>query len=319
MIAYIIRRAAQAIVVLLLVTLIIFALMRYLPGDPVLLYISQDEWSRMTSQEEIDALRHKFGTDRPIPVQYVDWLGGVIRGDLGDSIFLGTKVTKEIARALPKTLYVGLVAWIVAHLFGIPAGIICAVRRGKWQDTVLTLTANVGMTAPIFWVGILLIYGVGLKLRLLPIQGYTSPFDDLGLSLKKIIMPVFCMALPHMAGSTRQVRSAMLETTRQDYIRTAWAKGLDERTIVLRHAIRNGMIPVVTLSAMTIPHLFGGSVLIENVFNIPGMGRLATEALFSQDYAIVQGIVLVTATIIVVTNFLVDVSYGAIDPRIRQR
>jgi peptide/nickel transport system permease protein len=319
MFAYVLRRAFQAIIVLFLVTFIVFALMRLLPGDPILVYVSQDEWSRITSQEEIDKLRHEFGTDRPIPVQYVDWLGGVVRGDLGDSIFLGTKVTEEIGRALPKTLYVGGVAWIVAHLIGIPAGIICAVRRGKWQDTLLTVTANLGITVPIFWLGILLIYGVGLKLGWLPIQGYTSPTDDLAMSLKKIVMPVFCMALPHMAGATRQTRSAMLEVIQQDYIRTAWSKGLDEKAVIARHGIRNGMIPVVTLGVMTIPRLFGGSVLIENVFNIPGMGRLATEALFSQDYAIVQGIVLVIATIVVVTNFLVDISYGLIDPRIRHR
>jgi peptide/nickel transport system permease protein len=303
--------------VLLLVTFIVFALMRLLPGDPILVYVSQDEWSRITSQEEIDALRHEYVTDRPIVVQYVDWLWGVVRGDLGDSIFLGTQVTEEIGRALPKTLYVGSIAWIVSHLFGLPAGIICAVRRGKWQDTVLTLLANIGITAPVFWVGILLIYGVGLKLGWLPIQGYTSPFDDFWLSTKQLVMPVFCMALPHMAGSTRQTRSAMLEVIGQDYVRTAWSKGLDERTIIVRHVIRNGIIPVVTLSAMTIPGLFGGSVLIENVFNIPGIGRLATEALFSQDYAIVQGIVLMIAIIIVLTNLLVDISYGWIDPRIR--
>lgn len=319
MFAYVVRRAIQAIVVLLIVTFIVFALMRLLPGDPILVYVSQDEWSRITSQEEIDRLRHEFGTDRPIPVQYVDWLGGVVRGDLGDSIFLGTKVTTEVGRALPKTLYLSVVAWIVAHLFGIPAGIICAVRRGKWQDSLLTIAANIGITVPIFWLGILLIYGVGLKLGWLPIQGYTSPFEDLGLSIKKIIMPVFCMALPHMAGSTRQTRSAMLEVVQQDYIRTAWSKGLDEKAVIGKHAIRNGMIPVVTLGAMTIPQLFAGAVFIENVFNIPGMGRLATEALFSQDYAIVQGIVLIISTITVVTNFLVDVSYGLIDPRIRHR
>ena len=319
MAAFILRRAVQAVVVLLLVTFIVFALMRLLPGDPILVYVSQDEWSRVTSQEEIDALRHEYGTDRPIVVQYVDWLGGVLQGDLGESIFLGTEVTEEIARALPVTLYLGVTAWIVAHLFGLPAGVICAVRHNEWQDTLLTFLANIGITVPIFWLGILMIYFFGLQLRWFPIQGYTSPLEDFSLSIQQIIMPVFCMALPPMAGSTRQTRSAMLETTRQDYIRTAWAKGLSERSVISRHAVRNGLIPVVTLSVMTIPRLFGGAVLIENVFNIPGMGRLATEALFSQDYAIVQGIVLVVAIIIIVTNFLVDVSYGWIDPRIRHR
>ncbi len=317
MIAYIIRRAIQAVFVLILVTLIVFFLMRLLPGDPILVYISQDDFTRVTSQEEIDTLRHKFGTDRPLMVQYFNWLAGVVRGDLGQSIFLGTTVTEEIGRAIPKTLYLGAIAWIMAHLFGLPAGIICAIRQRKWQDTTLTVLANIGITAPIFWVGILLIYGFGLKLRWLPIQGYTSPFDDFWLSLRQIIMPVFCLALPHMAGATRQTRSAMLEVIRQDYIRTAWAKGLGERTIVIRHAVRNGIIPVITLGGMTIPLIFGGQVLIETIFNVPGMGRLAVNALFTQDYAIVQGVVLVIAVIVVLTNFLVDISYAWIDPRIR--
>ena len=319
MTSFIIRRAGQAIVVLILVTLIVFSLMRLLPGDPVLLYLSQDSYSRMTSQEEIDAVRHKFGTDRPLMVQYVDWIANVLRGDLGKSIFMGTTVTEEVGRALPKTLYIGILAWIVSHLFGIPAGIICAVRRGKWQDTLLTFIANIGITAPIFWLSILLIYLFGLQLEWLPIQGFTSPFDDFGKSVSQLILPVFCMSFGHMAGSTRQTRSAMLEVIGQDFIRTAWSKGLSERAVIVKHAIRNGIIPVVTLSAMTIPGLFGGSVFIENVFNIPGMGRLATQALFSKDYAITQGVVLIIATIIVTTNFLVDVSYGLIDPRIRHR
>ena len=315
--SYIIQRAMQAIVVLFIVTLGVFLLMRLLPGDPILVYISRDDFSRVSSQEEIDRLRHEFGTDRPLYVQYADWISGVVRGDLGDSIFLGTSVTEEVARAMPRTVYIGTIAWIVAHLIGVPAGIICAVRQGKWQDTVLTVLANAGVTAPIFWIGILLVYTFGLKLDLLPIQGYTSPFEDLSLSLQQIVMPVFCLALPPMSGATRQTRSAMLEVIRQDYIRTAWAKGLGERAVVMRHAVRNGIIPVVTLGGLTIPRIFGGAVLIETIFNIPGMGRLAVDALFSQDYAIVQGIVLITAIIIVVTNFLIDISYGWIDPRIR--
>lgn len=317
MTTYIIRRALQALVVLMLVTLVVFLLMRLLPGDPILVYISQDEWTRATTPEDVAAIRAQFGTDRPLAVQYFDWLGGVLRGDLGESIFTGATVNEEIKRALPKTIYIGSIAWIVAHLIGIPAGIICAVRQGKWQDNVLTVLANAGVTAPIFWVGILLIYGLGLKLALLPIQGYTSPFDDLGESLLKIIMPVFCLALPHMSGATRQTRSAILEVVREDYVRTAWSKGLSERTVILRHIVRNGIMPVVTLGGLTIPRILGGQVLIETIFNIPGMGRLAVNALFSQDYAIVQGVVLVIALIVVATNFLVDLTYGWIDPRIQ--
>ena len=302
---------------IILATLIVFLIMRLLPGDPILLYVSQDEFTRITSPEEIAALRAQFGLDKPLLIQYVNWIAGVVHGDLGESIFMGTTVAEEIGRALPVTLHLGIVAWVVAHLFGVPAGVITAVRRGRWSDTVLTTLANIGITAPIFWVGILLIYGFGLHLGWLPIQGYTKPWEDFWLSTRQLIMPAFCMALPHMAGATRQTRSAMLEVIRQDYIRTAWAKGLRERVVVMRHAIRNGIIPVVTLAGMSIPRVFGGAVLIEVVFNIPGMGRLAVDALFSQDYAIVQGVVLMISAIIVVSNFIVDISYGWIDPRIR--
>ena len=317
MTTYIIRRLIQAFFVMILATMIVFCIMRLLPGDPILLYLSQDEYSRMTSQEEIDALRHKFGLDKSLPGQYVDWISGVVRGDLGNSIFFGTTVTEEIARALPITFHLGIITFILANMIGIPAGIICAIRRGKWSDTVLTVAANLGITAPVFWFGILMIYFFGLYLGWLPIQGYTSPAEDFWLSTQKIIMPVICLLLFPLSGTVRQTRSAMLEVIRQDYIRTAWSKGLSERSVVMRHAVRNGIIPVVTLAGMGIPHIFGGQVLIETVFNLPGMGRLAVEALFSQDYAIVQGVALIMSLVVVISNLVVDISYGWIDPRVR--
>lgn len=291
--------------------------MRLLPGDPILLFVSQDEYTRTTSQEDIDALRKKFGLDKSLPRQYVDWIGGVLHGDFGESIFFGTTVMEEIGSALPITFYLGIITFILANLIGIPAGVICAVRRGKWSDTLLTLLANIGITAPIFWLGILLIYFFGLYLGWLPIQGYTSPFEDFSLSIQKLIMPIICLVLFPLAGTVRQTRSAMLEIIQQDYIRTAWAKGLTERTIIIRHAVRNGIIPVVTLAGMGIPMILGGQVLIETVFNIPGMGRLAVNALFSQDYAVTQGVILIMSTVIVLSNLLVDLSYGWIDPRVR--
>ncbi len=291
--------------------------MRLLPGDPILLFVSQDEYTRTTSQEDIDALRKKFGLDKSLPRQYVDWIGGVLHGDFGESIFFGTTVMEEIGSALPITFYLGIITFILSNLIGIPAGVICAVRRGKWSDTLLTLLANIGITAPIFWLGILLIYFFGLYLGWLPIQGYTSPFEDFSLSIQKLIMPIICLVLFPLAGTVRQTRSAMLEIIQQDYIRTAWAKGLTERTIIIRHAVRNGIIPVVTLAGMGIPMILGGQVLIETVFNIPGMGRLAVNALFSQDYAVTQGVILIMSTVIVLSNLLVDLSYGWIDPRVR--
>ena len=315
MYAYIVRRLLTALVVLLIVSAVVFIIMHLLPGDPILLYLSQDTVTAFTTEEIITA-RHEFGLDKPLIVQYLNWLSGVLHGDLGESIFRSTKVTEEISAALPITLYLGTLAWVISHIIAIPAGVICAVKRGKWIDTILTITANIGITAPQFWVGILLIYVFGLYLNWLPIFGYTSPFDDLWLSIKKVIMPVFCLSLVPLSGCVRQTRSAMLEVVRQDYIRTAWSKGLAERVVILRHAIKNGIIPVVTLAGMAVPLIIGGQVLIETVFGIPGIGRLSVTALFSRDYAIVQGIVLVIAVFVVLVNLLVDIAYGWLDPRI---
>ena len=314
--AYIIRRLLLALVVLILSTLVVFVIMHLLPGDPILLYLSQDAYSRFTPEELTNA-RHEYGLDKPVIVQYFNWLWGVLHGDLGKSIFRNTKVTQEIGDALPVTLYTGILAWVVSHMIAIPAGIICAVKRGKRIDTVLTVLANIGITAPQFWVGILLIYVFGLWLNWLPIFGYTSPFVDLGLSIKKVIMPVFCLSLFPLSGCVRQTRSAMLEVIRQDYIRTAWSKGLNERQVIFKHALRNALIPVVTLIGINIRQIFGGQVLIETVFSIYGMGKLSVDALFSSDYAIVQGVILVVAVVVVLSNLVVDLSYGWIDPRIR--
>ena len=315
MYAYIVRRLLSALVVLLIITAVVFTIMHLLPGDPILLYLSQSTVTAFTP-EEIIAARHEFGLDKPLIAEYLNWLSGVLHGDLGESIFRSTKVTEEIGNALPITLYLGTLAWVISHVIAIPAGVICAVKRGKWIDTILTITANIGITAPQFWVGILLIYVFGLYLNWLPIFGYTSPFDDLWLSIKKVIMPVFCLSLVPLSGCVRQTRSAMLEVVRQDYIRTAWSKGLAERVVILRHAIKNGIIPVVTLAGMAVPLIIGGQVLIETVFGIPGIGRLSVTALFSRDYAIVQGIVLVIAVFVVLVNLFVDIAYGWLDPRI---
>jgi len=315
--AFLIRRLMQAFVVVILLTILIFLMMRLLPGDPVLLYVSMDEFNEVTTKEELAALRHKFGLDRPLYVQYADWISGVVRGDLGDSIFLNVSVTEEMGKALPKTMFLGGLAWVLAVFIGIPFGIIAAIRRGRWIDTIVTVTGNLGITAPIFWIGIMLIHLFSVTLGWLPVHGYTSVFSDPVLGIKKIVMPVFCLALFPMAGTSRQTRSAMLEVIRQDYIRTAWAKGLGEFTITMRHALKNGVIPIITLAGMQIRGIIGGSVLIESVFNIPGMGRLAVEGLQNKDYAIVQGVILMIAIFTTGLNLIVDISYGYIDPRIR--
>ncbi len=316
MFIYLTKRILQAIAVVILSSFLVFGVMHWLPGDPILMYITSDTYKQHT-QAEIDQLRHQYGLDRPVIVQYADWLGNAVTGDFGKSIIRGTSVSSELGQALPRTIYIGLVAFIFAHIIGIPMGIICAVRRGRWLDNVITALANLGMTVPVFWLGIILIYVFSLKLHWLPVGGYTSPFEDFGTSLKQLVMPAFCLALGPLAGVTRQTRSAMLDVIHQDYIRTAWAKGLRERVVVSKHIIKNGILPVVTLSGMAIPMVIGGAVLVENVFNYMGMGKLATLGLFTKDYAVVQGVVLVVAVIVVFCNLIVDISYGYLDPRVR--
>jgi peptide/nickel transport system permease protein len=314
---YIIRRLFQSFIVIMLVTIMVFLLIRLLPGDPILLYLSGDQASGGVAQETIDALRHEYGLDRPLPVQYVTWIWKVLHLDLGDSIFLNNTVRNELARAIPKTLMIGFLGLLLAIIMAIPAGVLAAVRRGTWIDTGVTLFANIGVTIPVFWLGIMLIEMFALRLGWLPVQGYTSPLIDFGEGISTIIMPVLCLAFFPLCALTRQTRSGMLEIIHQDYIRTAWSKGLSEATIIRRHALKNSLLPVVTVIGMMARVTIGGQVLIETVFNIPGMGRLAVEGLQNQDYAVVQGVILLTAVIVTTINLIVDLSYGWLDPRIR--
>jgi peptide/nickel transport system permease protein len=316
MTTYILRRLFQSVIVLLIVTILVFFAMRLLPGDPILMLITTDELSTSTS-EELTALRHKFGLDRPMFIQYVSWLSNAVRGDLGVSILHSTNVTDEIIDRIPVTIYLGLMAFIIGILVGLPLGVVSAIRRGRWIDTWVTLLANLGITVPTFWLGILMIYFFSLYLGILPVQGYTAPFDNFWSSIRHAAMPVFCLSVFPIASSARQTRSSMLEVMGRDYIRTARAKGLREMVIVFRHALKNALIPVVTLVGLTLRNIIGGSVLIETVFNVPGMGRLAVDAVLSQDYAIVQGVTLLIAVVVMLANLLVDLSYGWLDPRIR--
>jgi peptide/nickel transport system permease protein len=316
--AYIIRRIFFSLLIIVIVTILVFLGMRLLPGDPVLLIISRSE-SRQITEEEIALLRHEYGLDKPMVVQYFDWMGGVLRGDLGKSIHTNRPVFNELARRIPITLHLTVLAFILSICIGVPAGVICAIRRGRWVDTIVTTLANAGITIPVFWLGIVLMYVFALQLNWLPIFGYTSPFKDFWLNTRQIIMPVFCLAVYPLASLARQTRSSMLEVMHQDYIRTAWSKGLRERLVILRHALKNSLIPVVTLIGTQTPQLVGGSVFVETVFNIPGMGRLAVTSMFDQDYPVTQGVILIIAIAVVLSNLVVDLSYGWIDPRIRYR
>jgi peptide/nickel transport system permease protein len=313
---YILRRIIQAFIVLVLVTVIVFFAMRLLPGDPIYMILTAGQMSNVT-EEQVQALRHEYGLDRPLVTQYLSWVGGILHGDFGVSITQKISPASFLRQGVPVTLNLSLDAFIISLIIGIPAGVVCAIRRGTWIDTVITVLANIGITIPIFWLGTMLIYVFSLQFHLLPVQGYTSPFTDLVKNIRQTIMPVFCLAIFPISAIARQTRSSMLEVMRQDYIRTAWSKGLRERLVVMKHALKNGLIPVVTLAGLGLSIILGGSVLIETVFNIQGVGQIMVTAVFSHDYPVVQGFILFVATAVLAINFIVDVSYGWLDPRIR--
>lgn len=315
MTSYIVRRLLLGVVVLLAVSVLIFGLMHLLPGDPLLLYVGGGDLQQY-SPERIELLRVEYGLDRPLVTQYFSWLGGVFHGDLGESLQYRRSVGAMVGPKLLVTLNLAVLAFIISSVCGITLGTICAIRRGRWADSLLSAIANLGITMPGFWIGIMLIYLFALKLHWLPTFGYTSPFVDLWLNIKMLIMPVFCLSVWSIAALTRQTRSSMLEVIQQDYVRTAWSKGLRERVIVIRHIIKNGLIPVITTMGMQVSYMFGGAVLVEIVFNIPGMGRMMMEGITNADYQVVQGAVLIVALTVVVVNILVDIAYGWIDPRI---
>ena len=319
MTAYIVRRLILALFVLVMVTLVVFFAMRLLPGDPLVIYIGQSQQLASLSDEGLAQLRHEFGLDKPVLVQYGNWMSGLLRGDFGKSIVYQQPVGNLLLKRYPVTLHLGSLAFVVSTLLGILAGLLAAVRRGKWGDRIVTPLTYVGVTIPIFWLGIMMIYLFGLKLGWLPMIGYTSPFSDFWMSTKQAIMPVICLSVGAMAATARQTRSSMLEVIRQDYIRTAWSKGLRERVIILKHAMKNSLIPVITVLGLHLGFIIGGSVIVETVFSIPGIGNLMVNSIFAQDYAVVQSCTLIFAVVIVFANLIVDISYGWLDPRIQYR
>jgi len=313
---FILRRLLQSIVILLLVSLFIFLAIRLLPGDPILTLVGQNELTGL-GEAEIAAMRHEYGLDRPLLVQYIDWLWGVLHGDLGTSVFTSMPVSDEIFRRLPITFEIGFWAILLGTLVGIPLGIVSAVKRGTWIDQAVVTLSNLGITIPVFWLGLLLMLLFGLRLKLLPVIGFTPISEDVAMHFKGLVMPVICSSIFGMAAIARQTRSSMLEVLHQDYVRTAWSKGLSERVIIYKHALRNGLIPVITTIGLGARGIVGGSTVIETVFAIPGMGRLAVTAVSNQDYAYVQGVIVIIAATVVSINVLIDIIYGWADPRIR--
>lgn len=316
MLNYIARRILLALLIILLVSFTVFVLVRLLPGDPIEMMFSQRMLMDMTP-EMLEEARAARGLDRPVVVQYFDWLSRVVRGDFGVSILHDYDIGRELGSRVVVSLLIGVPAFIIALIVGPLLGTISAIRRGKAIDTVVTTVANIGITAPPFWIGILLIIVFGVRLNLLPNFGYTLPWVNFGQSIRQSIMPVFVTALVPIATAARQSRASVLETLGDDYIRTAWAKGLNERKVVVRHVMKNSMLPVVTVMGSMFRILIGNAVIVETVFVIPGMGNLLVTSVLAHDYPVVQAVILVMTVIVVVSNLIVDLVQGWLDPRIQ--
>ncbi|MFP3880526.1 MAG: ABC transporter permease [Dehalococcoidia bacterium] len=317
MTAYIIRRLLIAVVVLIIVSLIVFFVMRLLPGDPLVIFLGRQAGTGSMSEQQLEELYVRYGLDKPLIVQYWDWIYGFVQGDMGESIYYHEDVSILLLERFPVTLDLGLKSFILYNILGVVMGMIAALRRGKWIDTVATVLSYIGVSIPVFWLGLLLIYLFGLQLDWFPIMGYTLSTENLWQNMYQSFMPVICLSLMGWAVIARQTRSSMLEVMSQDYVRTAWSKGLTEFKVVFKHMLKNSLIPVITLMGVGLGLMFGGQVFIEQVFAIPGVGRLLVSSVFAQDYQVVQSATLIIATIVILVNLIVDISYAWFDPRIR--
>ncbi len=311
---YVLRRLLQLGPSLLLITFMVFALMHAIPGDPARMMVGAGE---ALDDAQLAAVRREYNLDKPLPTQYVLWLGRALTGDLGRSTANQRRVGAELMLRGSVTLQLGLFAWLIGVAISIPAGVISAVFRGRAPDTLATIVAVGAVALPGFWVGIMMILLFGVRLGWLPTQGYVALGDDPVESLRHMVLPAVALGITSAALVMRQMRSALLEVLAQDYIRTARAKGLARWSVVIGHGLRNAMLPVVTVMGLEVGRIFAGAVVIETLFGIPGMGSLMVQAVFQRDFPVVQGSVLLMATTVLVVNFITDILYGVLDPRIR--
>ena len=312
MLTFLVRRIAQIVPTLFFASILIFGLQQLLPGDPAMILAGEER-----DPTVIAHLRETLHLDQPLPVRYYYWLRGVLHGDLGESLRTQQPVRSLIAEKLPVTVELAILAFLIAIAIGIPAGVLSAVRRGSAWDYGANIVALWGISTPNFWLGIMLILLFSVTLGWLPASGYVSPFESLHDNLASMIMPAFVLGNAIAAVLMRHTRSAMLQVLSSEYVRTARAKGVPERDVVLKHALRNALIPIITLGALEFGTLMSGAVLTEQVFTIPGFGKMIVDAVFNRDYAVVQGVVLFTATAYILLNLVADVLYAVANPRIR--
>jgi len=312
MFAYLVRRIASIVPTLIFVSMLIFGLQQLLPGDPAIVLAGEERDPNVVAY-----LREKMHLDEPLPVRYLYWIKGVLHGDLGESLRMQKPVLELILEKLPVTMELAAFAIVIALVIGVPAGIISAVKRNTAWDYGANAVALWGLSTPNFWLGIMMILLFSVTLGWLPASGFVSPFENLKANLAALVMPAFVLGNAIAAVLMRHTRSAMLQVLSSDYVRTARAKGLGERSVILKHALRNALIPVITLGALELGTLLSGAVLTEQVFTIPGFGKLIVDAVFNRDYAVVQGVVLFTATAYIVLNLLADLAYVVVNPQIR--
>jgi len=311
---YILRRLLLMVPVIGMVSIIAFSIILLLPGDPALAILGPE---RARDTATYQALRTEMGLDKPIPLQYVSWLGKVVTGDLGTSARNQQPVTALLAQSVGATMQLAASAMVIALIIAVPVGIISAVKPGSLLDSVATTFALSGVAIPNFLLGILLILFFSLVLRVLPAGGYVPPTQDFGEWLKLMMLPAFALGVGLAAVLMRQIRSAMLEVLTQDYVTTARSKGLANRKVVLGHALKNAMIPVITVIGVQVGRLMGGTVVIETIFSVPGMGKLAVSSIFFRDFPVVQAVVLIMGIAILFSNLITDLLYGVLDPRVR--
>jgi peptide/nickel transport system permease protein len=307
------KRIVQSAIVIVLVTFVVFILIKMVPGDPILNFLGPN-----ATEESIAYYTHLYGYDKPLVVQYFKWMQGLLtRGEMGFSVFYQADVSTFIFERLGVTLNIVAFAFIIAVVFGIIFGVIAALQRGKILDSIISFVANIGVSMPAFWIGIILIYSLAMRMHLLPTSGYTDISQGVWPWLRSLIMPVLVVAFSPLASFTRQTRSSMLEVLRQDYVVTAKSKGLKHMRIILKHQLKNGLIPIVTIMGTRLGGMLGDTVLVESVFVLPGLGGLLISGIRNRDYMIVADSVMIIAVFVALCNLLVDILYGIIDPRIR--
>ncbi len=313
---YILRRLLAFIPTLFIASIIVFSVVRLVPGDILDLMLSEHTFSS-TGPEDRQQLAHALGLDQPVYMQYLHWAGKALQGDLGESLWRSTPVTQEIGQHLGTTMELAILALLIALIVALPVGIYSAIRQESIGDHIGRSFSIFGMSIPNFWLGTLVTILPALWWGWSPPSRIVPFFDDPIQNLKVFLIPSLVLGAAFSAVIMRMSRTMMLEVLRQDYIRTAWAKGLHERRVVLRHAVKNAMIPVITLIGVLVPYLFGGTVIIEQIFRLPGIGMLLLEAVTNRDYPIITGVLLVTSVVVMVINLLVDLCYGYLDPKVR--